>query len=289
VRVDAHQHYWDPARGDYGWMPKDDPVLARRWGPDDLAPQLATQGIDATVLVQAAPTVAETEYLLGIADATASVAGVVGWVDFEAPGDLGTLRRLADHPKFLGVRPMIQDIADDRWMLRDEVQWAFRAVCDLDLTFDALGFPRHLPHFDTLVARYSDMRVVVDHCMKPDIARHDDAALAKWAEGMSRLAARGARCKLSGLVTEAAADWSVGDLAPYAAHVLAAFGPDRVMWGSDWPVCLLRADYSGWYTAAGTLCADLSPGDRDRVFGGTAAEFYRLGVTGDHHEERDTK
>jgi L-fuconolactonase len=147
MQIDAHQHYWNPARGDYDWMPMDDPVLARPYGPADLAPQLAAHDITHTVLVQAAATVEETEYMLGLADATPHVAAVVGWIDFEKPADLAHLKRLANHPKFAGVRPMIQDIPDDDWMLRDDVQWAFRAIADLGLTFDALGFPRHLANF----------------------------------------------------------------------------------------------------------------------------------------------
>ena len=123
MKVDAHQHYWQPARGDYGWMPKDDPILSRPYFPADLAPFLKTAGVDRTVLVQAAPTVEETEYMLGIADATPSVAAVVGWIDFEDRSHLKQLERLKSHPKFVGVRPMIQDIADVDWMLRPDVQW----------------------------------------------------------------------------------------------------------------------------------------------------------------------
>ena len=277
-RIDAHQHYWNPARGDYDWMPKDDPVLARVYCPADLAPELAAQGVGRTVLVQAAATVAETEYLLGIADATPSVAGVVGWVDFERPGDLAALERLARHPKFLGVRPMIQDIPDADWMLREDVQWGFRAVTDLGLSFDALGFAIHLENFLKILKRYPDMRVVLDHCMKPRIRAHSPGVFGPWADGMTRLAVETGACvKLSGLVTEAREDWMVEDLRPYADHILAAFGPRRVMWGSDWPVCRLRGEYAHWRQAAESLVAELSAEDRARIFGGTAAEFYRLG------------
>jgi L-fuconolactonase len=277
MRIDAHQHYWHPARGDYDWMPQDDPVLARPYGPADLQPHLDAHGIGGTVLVQAAATIAETEYMLGIADATPHVRGVVGWVDFERPQDLAQLKRLAAHPKFRGVRPMIQDIPDDDWMLRDDVQWGFRAVCDLGLTFDALGFPRHLANFLTILKRYPAMRVVVDHCMKPQIRAHSPENLSHWAEGMARIAGEtGALCKLSGLVTEAAEDWTVDDIAPYAEHVLTVFGPDRVMWGSDWPVCRLRAEYDRWWQTAERLTATLSDPARARVFGGTAAAFYGL-------------
>lgn len=279
MRIDAHQHYWQPLRGDYDWMPKDDPVLARSYGPADLAGELAAAGIDRTVLVQAAATVAETEYMLGIADATPSVAAVVGWIDFEDRAQLKHLERLRHHPKFVGVRPMIQDIPDVDWMLRDEVQWAYAALADLDLTFDALGFSRHLGNFLTLLKRHPRLRVVVDHCMKPQVRDHGTPReeLAAWAEGLRRIAGETeACCKLSGLVTEAGADWSVAALAPYAAAVLEAFGPARVMWGSDWPVCRLRASYQAWHAAAQALCAGCSAAERAAVFGGTAARFYRL-------------
>ena len=277
MQIDAHQHFWNPARGDYGWMPKDDPVMSQIYMPLDLAPEIAVAGVDATILVQAAATVEETEYLLGIADATPFVAGVVGWIDFENPAQAAVLKRLSGHPKFKGVRPMIQDIADDGWVLRDDVQWAFRAVADLGLSFDALGFPRHLKNFLTILQRYPSLRTVIDHCMKPQIRTHSPQSYATWAEGMARLAETGAHCKLSGLITEAAPGWSLADLAPYAAHVLEAFGPDRVMWGYDWPVCRLRGEYGDWRDAALDLTGGLSAVDRAMVFGGTAAAFYRLG------------
>ncbi len=279
--IDAHQHYWEVSRGDYDWMPPDDPVLTRRYMPADLAPSLAKHGIARTVLVQAAATVEETEYLLGLADATESVAAVVGWVDFENPGHLHHLKRLARHPKLVGVRPMIQDIPDVDWMLRDDVQWAYRALIDLDLSFDALGFPPHLDNFLALLERYPDMRVVIDHCMKPRIRDHarGPEVFGRWADGMSRLAEQTrACCKLSGLVTEAAEGWTLDDLKPYADHVLSAFGAERVMWGSDWPVCRLRASYDDWRAAAEALTAHLGEDACARIFGGTAVRFYRLDV-----------
>ena len=272
--VDAHQHYWNPNRGDYGWMPKDHPVLAKPYGPAELAASLAQYGIGQTVLVQAADSVHETEYMLGIADATDTVGGVVGWVDFERPGDLVHLKRLAKHPKFKGVRPMIQDIEDVDWMLREDVQWGYRALIELDLSFDALGFPRHLDNFHRLLTRYPEMRVVIDHCMKPQIR---DQAFEDWAAGMARLARdTGAFVKFSGLVTEANDGWGIEDLRPYADRVIQSFGPDRVMWGSDWPVCQLQASYAQWRDVAGALTAGLSEAERARIFGGTATEFYRL-------------
>lgn len=260
-------------------MPKGDPVLDRPYGPADLAPALAAHGIAATVLVQAAPSVAETEYMLGLADATPSVAGVVGWVDFEDPTSPAVLARLAGHPVFKGVRPMIQDIPDLDWMLRPDIAWAFEALISLDLTFDALGYPAHLQPFATLLSRYPELRVVIDHGMKPRVreAMAGLDAFTDWATGMRALAARpGTHCKLSGLVTEAAPGWHISDLAPFVAHILEVFGPERVMWGSDWPVCRLRAEYSAWWEAAEALTADLAPSDRAAVFGGTARAFYKL-------------
>lgn len=279
MKIDAHQHFWNPARGDYDWMPKDNPVLSQIYRPADLKPALNGLGIDATVLVQAAASISETEYMLGIADATPFVAGVVGWVDFESASDQAELERLSLHPKFLGVRPMIQDIEDVDWMLRPDVQWGFETLIDLGLSFDALGFPRHLPNFLTLLKRHPDLRVVVDHCMKPEIRNHSEDSFALWADGMARIAGdTGAYCKFSGVITEANDNWTVEDLRPYADHVFEVFGPERVMWGSDWPVCRLRANYEEWHASAKELAAGLGEAAQERIFGDTAAEFYRLEV-----------
>ncbi|MEM7752754.1 MAG: amidohydrolase family protein [Pseudomonadota bacterium] len=277
--VDAHQHYWNSARGDYGWMPADDPVLTRLYGPADLAPFLKDTGVAHTVIVQAAESVEETEYMLGIADATPNVAGVVGWIDFEDHAHLRQLERLARHPKFKGVRPMVQDIPDVDWMLRDDVQWGYQALIDLDLTFDALGFPQHLDNFLTVFERYPQMRAVVDHCMKPQIGAHSEESFAHWATGMERIAREtGAFCKLSGIVTETGENWTVDELEPYAHHVLEVFGPDRVMWGSDWPVMRLRGEYGDWHAAAQKLTSHLSKADKAHVFGKTAVAFYDLAL-----------
>ena len=273
--IDAHHHFWHPARGDYGWMPADDPVLSRPYGPSDLARCLDAVGVTATVLVQAAPSVAETEYMLGLADATPHVSKVVGWINFEDPGEIETLKRLAQHPKFSGVRPMIQDLPDDKWMLRSDVQWAYEAVIELDLTFDCLGFPRHLPHFHALLTRYPQMRAVIDHCMKPQF--REPGGVGAWTEGITRLAEdTNAYCKLSGLVTEADTDWSDDVLRAATNHVLGAFGPERVMWGSDWPVSRLRSEYADWHAQARRLTLDLGTGAQALIFGGTARAFYRI-------------
>ncbi|MEM1351311.1 MAG: amidohydrolase family protein [Pseudomonadota bacterium] len=279
MKIDSHQHFWAPERGDYFWMPQDNDILYRAYKPADLNETLQSLGIDGTVLVQAAATVQETEYMLGLADATPWVKGVVGWIDFERPHDLTHLKRLAAHPKFLGVRPMIQDIPDVDWMLRDDVQWAYRAICDLGLTFDALGFPQHLPNFLTLMKRYPDMRVVYDHCMKPQIRDQQKGidAFTVWADGMSRLADETiGYCKLSGLVTEADAGWTKDHLRPFVEHILGVFGPERVMWGSDWPVARLQAEYADWHAIAQDFTGHLAQADCDAIFGGTAVSFYGL-------------
>lgn len=279
MKIDAHHHLWQPARGDYDWMPKDNTILNRAYAPQDVLPLLDAAGIDGTVLVQAAASVEETEYMLGLADATPQIKGVVGWVNFEDPGHLRHLQRLAQHPKFKGVRPMIQDIPDPDWMLRDNVQWAYRALIDLDLSFDALGFPQHIANFHILMNRYPEMRVVYDHCLKPQIRDQQKGqdAFSDWAAGMSRLAENTSGCvKFSALVTEADDGWTIDDLRPFAAHVLDAFGADRVMWGSDWPVCRLQAEYADWHSMAQAFAAHLPEADRAAIFGGTAARFYKL-------------
>ena len=272
--IDAHQHYWNPVRGDYGWMNGAGlEHLRRAILPNDLASYLKKYGIDKTVLVQAAPTINETEYMLGLADATDSVAKVVGWVDFESREDSKQLQRLAKHPKFSGVRPMVQDLPDPEWMHRKDVQWAFDAIIDLDLTFDALGFPIHLDPFLRLFNRYPKMRIVVDHCMKPRI-RNDEFDI--WAAGISKIAKETrVFCKLSGLATEASSGWNTETLLPYARHVIEVFGADRVMFGSDWPVLELNGSYNRWLEAAKII---IQPIESKAIFRETAARFYRIQI-----------
>lgn len=277
MKIDAHQHYWHPERGDYGWMPENDPILSRPYSPDDLAESLTDAGVTQTVLVQAAPSLNETEYLLDIADSTPTVAKVVGWIDFEDATQIESLRQLASHPKFVGVRPMIQDLEDDDWMLRDDVQWAYQSLIDLDLTFDCLGFSRHLKNFHILLVKYSKMRAVIDHCMKPQIRDHNPDSFKHWSNGMTAIAKNtNAYCKLSGVVTESDSDWSAAALQPYTDHILNVFGTERVMWGSDWPVVRLRCEYHEWFELAEQLTSALSSAERDRIFSGNAAEFYKI-------------
>jgi len=275
MRIDAHQHFWRLARGDYGWLtPKLAPIY-RDFAIDDLRPHLAAAGITGTILVQAAPTEAETEFLLELAAGSGGlVKGVVGWVDFEVPDAADRLERLARNPLLRGVRPMMQDIADTDWMLSPALEPAFRAVVDLGLRFDALVQPPHLTNLRRLLDRYPELRLVIDHGAKPRIAA---AVREPWAADMRALAHEtSAWCKLSGLVTEASATWTAADLRPYAEHLLDCFGPARLLWGSDWPVVELVGSYEGWWAATAELMRQLDAASRERVLGGNAAEFYGI-------------
>lgn len=270
--IDAHQHFWRLARGDYDWLTPDLAPLFRDFMPADLEPHLHRHAIDGTILVQAAPTVAETDFLLGIADTTPSVLGVVGWIDFEATSAANEIARLARHPKLVGLRPMIQNIAEDDWMLRPDLAPAFEAMIDADMTFDALVLPRHLAPLRELLRHYPGLRTVIDHGAKPDIA---GGVFNAWADDMAVIAQEsGAYCKLSGLLTEAGNNWTASDVAPYVAHLIEHFGPKRLVWGSDWPVLTLAASYETWLDMAMALIPDQRA--RNAVFGTNAAHLYRL-------------
>ena len=274
TRIDAHQHFWDLARGDYGWLTPDLKPIYRNFLPEDLAPHLSNHGIAGTILVQAAPTLAETRFMLEIAEKTPSVKGVVGWVDFEQPDAPETIAELASHPVLVGLRPMIQDIADDDWMLRENLNPAFEALIDNLLTFDALTLPQHLDNLVTLIGRHPDMCVVIDHGSKPLIR---DGRIDAWAADMAIIAKdTNAFCKLSGLVTEAHGDWTVDHLRPYVDHLLATFGPERLIWGSDWPVCLLASSYERWVETTELLLDGLSSEEKDAVLGLNALRAYGL-------------
>jgi len=272
--VDAHHHYWRPARGDHHWMPAEEGhVLNRPYTPEDLAPALTACGITDTVLVQAAETEAESEYMLGIAEATPSVAAVVGWVDLDSADAPARMERFRNaFPKFRGVRPMVQDYTDDGFLERPQVLANLDALVDLDLTFDALGFHRHLPLFARLFEKKPAMRAVIDHGMKPDIA-HD--GFEPWAGQIKAVAdATPVHVKLSGLATEDTAGASPERMTPYMTHLLDSFGPARVMWGSDWPPLLMRMGYADWFDFAWHTVPEA---ERAAVFAGTARAFYRFG------------
>lgn len=269
MRIDAHQHFWDLKRGDYSWLTSDLAVIYRDFAPKDLRPFLDRHAIDATILVQAADTDAETDFMLALADEHAWIVGVVGWVNMEAPGAAARLRHLAKHPKFVGIRPMIQDISDDNWMLRPDLSTAFETLIDLGLRFDALLKPQHLDPFMKFLELYPDLRIIIDHCAKPEIR---NKAFQPWADKIEQIANTSqCYCKLSGLITEAAEDWSDADIQPYGAHILKCFGPDRVVFGSDWPVLKLAGDYTKWITFVEQIS---NPEMHANLFGNNAARFY---------------
>jgi L-fuconolactonase len=277
-RVDAHHHIWRLDRGDYGWL-NPTPALARIYRDFELAdlkPLLAAANVEATVLVQAAPTIAETRFLLDVArNSDGLVRGVVGWVNLGAADAAETLETLAGDPLLKSIRPMLQDLADPDWIVRPEVQPALAALPRLGLRFDALVKPRELRPLLRTLERHPDLAVVIDHCAKPDIAGN---RWQPWAEDLAALARHTrAHCKLSGLVTEAGAHWSVEALQRYADHVLQCFGPERLLWGSDWPVVTLAASYAAWVATTDALLAGVSRADKDRIFGGNARRFYGLG------------
>jgi L-fuconolactonase len=272
-RVDSHQHFWRLDRGDYDWLTPALAPIYRDYLPEELAPQIARAGIASTILVQAAGTVAETEFMLSLARDHAFIAGVVGWVDFESDGAAETIARLAGNPKLVGLRPMIQDIPDPDWMLDTGLAGAFEAMLDHGLVFDALVLPKHLPGLLELTARYPDLPMVLDHGAKPALASGD---LDAWKQGVSALACESAMtCKLSGLVTEARSN-DPAKIAPAVNHLLEAFGPKRMMWGSDWPVCELVCTYDEWRATTDILLARLASSEREQIFSGTARAIYGI-------------
>ncbi|MDR3532062.1 MAG: amidohydrolase family protein [Rhodopila sp.] len=267
--IDAHHHVWRLARGDYAWLTPALAPIHRDFGLDDLAPHLARHGIEATILVQAAPTEAETAFLLDIAERNTGVAGMVGWANFEAPNAAERVAALAENRLLVGLRPMVQDIADDDWLLRDDLVPALNAMVRHRLVFDALVLPRHLPPLLRVVDRHPDLSVVLDHLGKPHIAA---GTLDPWRADLARLSERpNVVCKLSGMATEARPDWHSDDLRPYVDHLLACFGPDRIMWGSDWPVVNLAGGYDRWREAAQSLVPKAAWA---AIFGGTAERIY---------------
>ena len=254
MKIDAHQHFWKLERGDYGWLTPDLKPLYRDFDPDDLRPLLEAAGIDGTIAVQAADTEAETDYLLSLADSYEWILGVVGWTDLEANDAPARLERMARHTKLVGFRPMIQNIDDDAWMLNDSLRPALENMARLDLTFDALVMPRHLGHLSEFLGKYPNLRVVINHCAKPEISL---GHFESWAADMARIARHDqVFCKLSGLTTEAGPDWQPDDLSAYIEKIMQAFTPSRVLFGSDWPVLNLASDYAAWSSIAKNAAKD---------------------------------
>jgi L-fuconolactonase len=278
-RVDAHHHVWDLAARDQLWItgPAMDPIR-RSFGLDDLGPEAAAAGVTATVLVQTLADVTETEELLDLAAATPLVAGVVGYVDLAAPDVGEQLDQLRERPSgtwLAGIRSLVQDEPDPGWLTRPAVLAGLREVAQRGLVYDLLVRPHQLEAALTAVTQVPEGRYVVDHLTKPAIA---SGGWEPWASGLARLAApANVVAKLSGLVTEADwSSWSTGDLRPYVEHAAAAFGPDRLLFGSDWPVCTLAAPYGRVVATTEALVGDLSTTERAAVLGGTAAAVYGL-------------
>ena len=272
MRIDAHHHLWRLARGDYGWLTPALAPIYRDFELSDLAPLLAAAQIDATILVQAAPTEAETTFLLDIAEAADVVRGVVGWADFDAADAVARIDGLAVRNLLVGLRPMVQDISDDDWLLRPALAPKLAAMIKHDLVFDALVLPRHVRRLIRIADEHPGLQFVLDHCAKPRLATHD---LDDWKADVALLAQRpNIVCKLSGLVTEATPDWQVADLREAVDHALTHFSPQRLLWGSDWPVVNLAGGYERWLAAAEQLLAGLSAEDKAAIFGGNAARIY---------------
>lgn len=280
VIIDAHHHLWDPGRRDYAWL--DEPALApirRAFTAEELRARAVAAGVGGTIVVQTVSEVAETVDFLDIAAAHGDlILGVVGWVDLTSPALADTIAELRDGPggqRLVGIRHQAQDEPDPDWLARPEVIVGLRTIAAAGLRYDLLVKPHQLPSAIHAVERVPEGRFVLDHCAKPAIATGEREP---WASRLTALAAHAnVACKLSGLVTEADwPNWQPADIRPYAEHVLTVFGPDRVMFGSDWPVCELAADYPRVHALATTLCAHLTPAERTAIFATTARTWYGL-------------
>jgi L-fuconolactonase len=274
ARVDAHQHFWDLGSGGYSWPTAAEAAIHRTFRPEDLAPELRSAGIDATVVVQATDSLADTDAMLDVAVRHPWIAGVVGWLPL---ADRPAAERELDarRGRLCGVRHLIHWEADSEWLLRADVQTGLDLLAEQRLPFDIVAvFPDHLPLVPAVSTAHPDLVLVIDHLAKPPF-RSD--GWDRWAKAMQRAAdCPNVHAKVSGLDTAAGPGWTVDELRPAWDVALDAFGPERLMFGSDWPVCRLVSSYDEVVSAAGELVAELSPSERDRVLGGTATEVYRL-------------
>jgi len=268
--IDAHQHFWQVGRFDYPWMTSDLGVLYRDYVPRELEPELVKNGVTQTVLVQASNSLAESRWLLQLADENEFIAGIVGWVDLASRDVDAQLDELTAHPKFKGVRHLVESEPADDWLVEPAVLRGLRRLSDYGLTYDLLVHTRHLRHVRVVAESCPDLRLVIDHLAKPPIAKH---GFDQWSRAIAPLAAYpNMRCKLSGLVTEADWNsWTTDDLRPYVERVLELFGPERLIFGSDHPVCLLAASYTRVLESFREIV-----GDDDRIFGENARIFYQL-------------
>lgn len=274
MRIDAHQHYWRLDRGDYHWMPADGP-LHRDWLPADLAPLNMAAGISGTVAVQAAQTVAETEFLLDLARRPEnSIMAVVGWVDLDSDDAADDLERLAADPKLRAIRPMLQDLPDPAWILRPRVLQNLRRLPDFGLAYELLSYPGHLPYALEAIDQIPDVPVIIDHLSKPV---YSSPPPEFWRTWIGRFAEREHTViKISGMVTEVGSCWTPDAVGPNVAVVMEEFGTDRIMFGSDWPVCLQAADHAGVVRLAEQLVGGLSTAEQECFWFRTACRSYGL-------------
>jgi L-fuconolactonase len=279
-RVDAHHHLWDPGRRAYPWMDESVAAIRRPFGVADLDAAAGPEGFEATIAVQAVSSLEETEELLDVAATSGRVAGVVGWIDLADPEVAATLAALRDRPggrALVGVRHQVHDEPDPDWLLRDRVLDGLATVAAAGLVYDLLVRERELPAARVVAERLPELTLVVDHLAKPRIR---EGAIEPWAGDLAALARHpNVACKVSGLVTEADwTAWTPAQLVPYVAHATEVFGPERLLFGSDWPVCLLAAGYAEVVAAASEALdrAGLSPAEREAVFGANAHRLYRL-------------
>ncbi|KRA64172.1 amidohydrolase [Caulobacter sp. Root656] len=273
--IDAHQHFWRIGENGFSWPTPDLATIHRDFGPADLAAVAAPLGLAGCVLVQSQPDDRDTDWLLELAADEPLVLGVVGWVDLASPDAAARIAQLSRHPKLRGLRPMLQSLDDDAWIAAPGLDPALDAMVAHGLSLDALVLTRHLPHLLALARRRPELAIVIDHGAKPPIAAgdHDGA----WTRGIEALAALPqVFCKLSGLLTEAAPGQGGEALSPYVAHLVAAFGPERLMWGSDWPVLNLAGGYADWLALARKLSGLTDPAQLAALFGGTCRRFYRI-------------
>ncbi len=289
IRIDAHQHFWQLDRGDYDWLRSDCERLAplyRDFMPEDLAPSLIRHGIRQTVLVQAAPTAAEIQFLLDLADKHPFIGGVVGWVDLAGPDVEARIERLATHPKLKGVRPMLQDLPNPKWISESPQIDALHILHKRGLRLDALIRPDQLDALRQSVMRWEGLPVAVNHAAKPKLQDGWNATWAQlWRRDLRAIAELPqVMCKFSGLLTEAGA-LAHGSVAagitavrPVWDALLDIFGPERLMWGSDWPVGLLAADFEHWLQVSAALIGELSPGEQNLIWAGNAERFYDLSI-----------
>jgi L-fuconolactonase len=273
--VDSHQHFWRVGRFDYPWMSPEVGVLCRDYLPPALEPILSRNGVEQTILVQASNSLEETRWLLSLADQNRFIGGVVGWVDLQSADVARQLDEFAARPKFKGVRHLVESEPANDWLIQDHVVNGLRQLSSRGLSYDLLVHTRHLQHAKRVADECPELHLVIDHLAKPPVAR---AGIDEWASQLKEIASRpNVWCKLSGLVTEANwTNWRVEDLQPYVEKVLEYFGPARMMFGSDWPVCLLAASYDQVRESFETLLAALDEKEKRRIFSESAIEFYRL-------------